>query len=89
MKATEDQIEEIKSLASTFGGTFDPYYSGRSMYGKTCLGVITDDPDVLKEEAAGLGIRGAREDNMGRQYIVYWPSLETDWETQSAGPSRD
>jgi hypothetical protein len=47
-------------------------YSGRGMFGKTCVGVTTDDPNDL---IAQLGIRGAVVDQMGKRHIVYWPKL--------------
>lgn len=45
------------------------------MYGERCYGIVCDDPIPCIEEAAEQGIRGARYDNMGLQYIVYWPHL--------------
>lgn len=67
-------------------------YSGRMMYGKRCVGVVIDgsamhvaadligtlyrDPGTLRELADIL--RETREDSMGLQTIVYWPSVK--WE---------
>ncbi|MEK7414203.1 MAG: hypothetical protein AAB263_12885 [Planctomycetota bacterium] len=51
-------------------------YSGRCMYGATCLGIVCPDPlDVIAE----VGLRGARMDSMGRSdSIVYWPHIQAD-----------
>ena len=76
-------------------------YSGRGMYGKSCLGVVTERPfrmiadctdvladdldgclaeDAIHDELVALGeaLRGARQDNMGRDIIVYFPDVEYD-----------
>jgi hypothetical protein len=63
-------------------------YSGRGMYGKSCLGVNYEEmKDVLKigfllhqemgDEALPL-IQNARFDQMGRGYIMYFPAIA--WE---------
>lgn len=52
-------------------------YSGRGMMGATCLGVTTEHPAEFIEEAAAAGVRGAKMDQMGRRFIVYWPDLKT------------
>lgn len=64
-------------------------YSGRSMYGKQCLGVQADDgiselyadlfqaaadTDVDLQEVAD-DLRGACQDAMGRGSILYFPSI--------------
>jgi len=72
--ATERE-KTIKKLADDGYGKLYEDYSGRNMYGDTCLGITTDDPDTLIEEAASRGIRGAKRDNLGKGYIVYWPSI--------------
>jgi len=47
-------------------------YSGRGMFGKTCYGIVCDNPgDVI----AQVGLPGARQDSMGKSAIVYWPSV--------------
>ena len=48
-------------------------YSGRCMYGATCYGVITDN---IEDTIAELGITGAKTDNMGLSYIVYFPKIK-------------
>jgi hypothetical protein len=43
------------------------------MYGKSCLGFDTDDPDAVREEVVKAGYSLGCLDNMGLGYIVYWP----------------
>ena len=57
----------------------EPYsYSGRSMYGRECVGVTVDYPEVVKEwakTAPALGRARSLSDNMGKKYVVYFPSV--------------
>lgn len=61
-------------------------YSGRHMYGRQCLGLVGSHKEFVRfyirlagwigsDEAEDLAI-AAREDNMGREKIVYWPGWE-------------
>lgn len=71
----EEQIEQLEDIAMNIGGEIYPDYSGRFMYGAKCYGIVCDDPIPCIEEAAEAGLRGARHDSMGLQYIVYWPDI--------------
>lgn len=58
-------------------------YSGRAMYGRTCLGVVTDDLREVFRFVVALAdtdcdITDERicTDSMGRSSIYYWPSVE-------------
>ena len=66
-------------------------YSGRAMYGDTCIGIVADDVDFviedLKQRAIDEGadgydvadmLSGARFDQMGLSEIAYWPSLTAE-----------
>ena len=64
-------------------------YSGRCMYGRTCLGVDCDGlEDLLIAVASGVNddnredvvyaLRGLRSDSMGMGVIVYFPNVEYD-----------
>lgn len=102
--------EALEDAAEQAGIHPDDYeirgdYSGRAMYGDTCLGITAPDArDVyailaaLAVEEAQYGhaavtipedrprpfdpedvielIRSSREDSMGHDVIVYWPSVE-------------
>lgn len=75
---TKDQIEALQEVADEIGGKFRKSYSGRCMYGRSCVGIVTDDPIACIEEAASKGIKGAKMDNMGLSSIVYWPDIESN-----------
>lgn len=69
--SAKEKIEE----AANGDRTLYTEYSGRGMYGKTCIGIVCDDPeDVIAE----VGVRGAQMDSMGRRTIVYWPKVKGD-----------
>ena len=62
-------------------------YSGRGMYGKSCLGItmkrgeMTEfDLGVLlgtrQEEYGSLSLSTPRTDNMGLDMIAYWPYIQ-------------
>lgn len=60
-------------------------YSGRAMYGKYCVGVVTRDPfelglliglDLDSEMSEAFRNLGTRSDSLGLSTIFYWPSLE-------------
>lgn len=74
-----DQSEEIRiieEVAAAIGGELYENYSGRGMYGAKCLGIECAHPQAAIEEAAARGLRGSCQDNMGKDYIVYWPHIQ-------------
>jgi len=75
MEPTQKEI--LQEVADEIGGELREY-SGRGMYGKSCLGIVCDDPSDCIEEAVVRGIRGACRDSMGKQAIVYWPSIKVE-----------
>ncbi len=75
---TEQKIEIIREVAAEIGGKVRENYSGRGMFGKICFGIIYRDVQTIIEEAAERGLKGASQDNMGLDYIVYWPSVSKD-----------
>ena len=93
MKLTQEQYGNIHDALNGFGEA--RAYSGRAMYGKSCLGIVTDTPtraiftlatnlaDMEENELLTM-LRDApsREDSMGRQVVVYFPSLEVDEEDE-------
>lgn len=76
-------------------------YSGRAMFGKTCLAVTVSDPVIAAQNIGyGIGVhseqvedelrsvKAIRWDQMGLQYILYWPYekyTDSDTETEVAG----
>ena len=71
VKVAEEVIDELNIPPQS--------YSGRFMYGKTCLGFTckSSQQEELLEIALRHGLRGFRTDSMGRDIIVYWP--DTPW----------
>ena len=85
-------MENMCSLIEDFcnqqdGCTFYPSYSGRWMYGRTCVGIVIDDRvyenivslcDFLHD--AGIlcvsdALGSIQSDNMGLSWIIYMPKL--------------
>lgn len=77
-------FETLETIADEVGGEVRTNYSGRGMYGKTCVGIVLDDSNLL---ALGVAIADnivrdyeLRErltsnystDSMGYNTIVYW-----------------
>ncbi len=65
----------LQEIADAVGGTVSDNYSGRGMFGKECCGIVCSNPNECIEEAASRGVKKARTDNMGKDYIVYWPEI--------------
>lgn len=72
--ATPEQFEALQDIAQQNDGRLRSY-SGRGMYGAQCLGVTTEYPNSVIEDAGAAGIKGARQDSMGLKTIVYWPNI--------------
>lgn len=64
----------IEEIADEIGGEVYEGYSGRFMYGKTCLGITCSDVVQCIEVAGSKGLMGAKYDSLGLDYIVYWPN---------------
>lgn len=72
----KEKIKKIRATAKAVGGTVRDDYSGRFMFGKNCYGIDCDNAVTCIEQAAKRGLTGARYDNMGLGYIVYWPNIQ-------------
>jgi hypothetical protein len=73
----EEKIKVLRRIADADDSmSFYDDYSGRGMYGKECVAIDTYTPNDLIEKAAIRGVMGARVDQMGRGYVVYWPSIQ-------------
>lgn len=83
MSTTESVIKEF---CDEYGYDFRDDYSGRYMFGETCIGIVGDNTtlicmqltDYLNDEGcediiSKLGT--PRTDNMGMSYIVYFPDF--------------
>lgn len=75
-EATQTQLEKIYQVIDQFDGDMYLKYSGRGMYGESCIGISLDEYTSVEEViefAVSVGLRGARWDNLGLGSIVYWP----------------
>jgi len=71
------KIEDVMTeIAEAVEGEVRLDYSGRGMFGETCVGIDCDNVNECIAEAAMHGIRRAQVDNMGKGYIVYFPHLK-------------
>jgi len=71
LNSTMDLIDTIANQG------FKPVtYSGRFMYGKYCVGCVVEYRSQY-DDLFDL-VPGARIDNFGLDFIVYWPEAEWD-----------
>lgn len=82
---TAQQAETILNILQRTDPTAElrTDYSGRVMYGETCLGFVVSNPSIVRTAIAlGLGdsdldpmalMVSSRQDAMGREVIVYFP----------------
>ena len=57
-------------------------YSGRGMYGNTCMGIV-GDRDAIYTVCDNHNFRYGNTDNLGYDTIMYWQGIEWDgikWE---------
>ena len=59
-------FDTLADLASEVGGDTKVHYSGRFMYGATCVGIVLDESDLL---ALGVAIGEVEDENL-RDYLV-------------------
>lgn len=80
----------IKSYCNDFGCEYLDDYSGRYMFGKKCIGIVTDRnmlefmielSDYLHEcgvEKVSEELEQVRWDNMGLEMVIYFPRLSKE-----------
>ena len=81
---------ELKDLIENFCNEYDyefrDDYSGRCMFGKTCIGIVGDNTMLICMQLVEyLNVEGyddivnklgsPKTDNMGKSYIVYFPNF--------------
>lgn len=84
----EDYEALVENIDAQLGGDVDVRddYSGRGMYGATCLAVVGDNYvlEVFLEGARFYGIDARlgnmAQDSMGLSHVFYWPSIEVEKE---------
>jgi hypothetical protein len=74
--------EILKEIADDSCWRYSATYSGRGMFGRNCLSIVSDQSSPVKiiEEAAAHGIFGASWDSMGMGVVVYWPAITGETE---------
>lgn len=84
MNLTPNQLDDFNNLAWDIGGEVYEDYSGRNMFGKTCLGIVVEE---LENSLFRLGkesgdyefskeLQNFRTDSMGRSAIIYFPTIQ-------------
>ena len=84
------EFDLLEQLANEVQGEVDAHYSGRAMFGQTCVGIVIDserdlvslgvaiaelvEDDDLKRVLAN----STRLDTMGRGLIAYWETLTSE-----------
>lgn len=74
---TLEQAEAIVEALEREGASASVYpdYSGRGMFGKTCVGIVTDSPALVGFVVAELGFPKdalpRRRDSLGLETILY------------------
>jgi len=74
---TLEQAEAIVERMEDEGASARVYrdYSGRGMFGKTCVGIVTDSPELVGFCAAEAGVPKRdlprRRDSLGFDTILY------------------
>lgn len=72
----QEQVKLLKEVAEIVDGKYVDDYSGRGMFGRKCAGIICKDAVECVAVAGGRGFHKAHIDNMGLDYIVYWPHVK-------------
>ncbi len=78
----------LSDLAGTVDGAPRGNYSGRGMYGATCVGIVMNPSDMLQlganisalddQELRSLLMYKYSTDSMGYDTIIYWPGITCD-----------
>ena len=94
----ETLINIIEEAASNYDGEIREY-TGRSMYGKTCLGITLNDIRKVAEmlvyvagddhDLATMLANNLTFDNMGLSVIAYWPTILFDGFTEADDDTDD
>lgn len=84
MTLTSAQFNDFESLIWDIDGEIYENYSGRGMFGKTCLGVTVENLEkalfLIGRESSGYSfgeeLARFKTDNLGRSYIIYFPKIQ-------------
>ena len=59
----------------SYSEVYENGYSGRGMMGEKCWAIVGSNGIRIIEVAAQHGVTGAQMDNMGFDWVVYWPCI--------------
>lgn len=70
--------EMLQDTCEDLGIEYDPYYSGRGMYGATCFSITGGTRDLVRflrslPDEVGDELVDPSTDNMGLDIVFYWP----------------
>lgn len=70
--------EMLQDVCEDLGIEYDPYYSGRGMYGATCFSITGKTSDLVRflralPDEVGDELVDPTTDNMGLDIVFYWP----------------
>lgn len=96
-----DNLQAIRDVADEMGVTRDPKYSGRAMYGTTCIALYLDNWEQPYEVMFKLGaineseenpettqeLFNVRLDSWGHGCVMYWPDIPGLREGETEDPS--
>ena len=88
---TQQQVDTIEEVAWAMNVELRSY-SGRSMYGDSCLAIVLDSSELMRfaidlhkadrNTATLLADSQIRQDSMGRDSeIIYWPHIQLNGTT--------
>lgn len=90
MSKTEEEIEKLMDIISDAGFNADDDYSGRSMFGDTCISfdfegseinVVLDLMNACEsdEDRAFItaALKRSQTDDLGRGGVIYFPAFKT------------
>ncbi len=71
-------LQKAQEIVEKLGDGYSVYekYSGRCMFGDTCLGIVGPNSSLIIYATKRRGFKNHRTDNMGMNYIVYWPYIK-------------
>lgn len=81
MKSIEESKELIEALEEV--GYDTRSYSGRAMYGKSCVAVTDSSPwELARALSLDFDLSCPREDSLGLGNVLYWPSYPWPEDTE-------
>jgi hypothetical protein len=89
MNLSKEQTDLLQSFCDEYDYEFRTDYSGRGMYGKTCIGFVIDSSPFIvaltlaqfcyendSDVIEFLHQEGCCQDSMGHNTIIYFPSIQ-------------